>query len=465
MRNKKEKIHLIGIGGSGMTALANLLLEKGYSVFGSDKNDFAARKSLEKKGAKIYLNHQASNLKKPRAVICSSAVPKNNVELLEAKKEKIPLFNRFNYLINLLADKKIISVAGTHGKSTTTAMIAHLLKKSGQNPTVYIGAKNKTYPFGSSWGKGEYAIIETDEHDKSFLKTPSFLCLITNVDNDHLSIKGPYQGKFSLLKQAFQKFSEQSHSNFIVLNNDDNFLRNLGKRSKKNILTFGIDQKADLVAKNICYQGKNTLANIFLKNKFEGKLILSVPEKENLYNSLGAICACQIINIPLKNCLKYLKSFSGIKRRFSILYNKKIAVVDDYAHHPTEIKSTLRMAHRVFPKRRIILILEPHRYSRISLLYKDYAPAVKNCDALFLLPLDPSNEKPIKGVESKRIYQEILKNNCLNKNKLYLIENQSELFEKLLLFLKKNDVILFTGPGKISNLPPKFINFIKRKKI
>jgi len=202
-----------------------------------------------------------------------------------------------------------------------------------------------------------------------------------------------------------------------------------------------------------------------LKNKFKGKLILSVPEKENLYNSLGAICACQIINIPLKNCLKYLKSFSGIKRRFSILYNKKIAVVDDYAHHPTEIKSTLRMAHRVFPKRRIILILEPHRYSRISLLYKDYAPAVKNCDALFLLPLDPSNEKPIKGVESKRIYQEILKNNCLNKNKLYLIENQSELFEKLLLFLKKNDVILFTGPGKISNLPPKFINFIKRKKI
>ena len=461
----KKKIHLIGIGGSGMISLANLLLEKGYSISGSDKNDFVARKPLEKKGAKIYLNHQISNLRNPEAVVYSSAIPKNNIELLQAQKEKIPLFNRFNYLMNLLADKKIISVAGTHGKSTTTAMIAHLLKKSGWDPTVYIGAKNKTYPFGSSWGKGAYAVIETDEHDKSFLKTPSFLCLITNVDNDHLSIKGPYKGKLSLLKKAFQNFSKKSRSGFIVLNNDDSFLRSLGEKSKKDILSFGINKKANLVAKNICYQGKNTFADLFLKNKFKGKLILSVPEKENLYNSLGAICVCQIIGIPLKNCLKYFKSFSGVKRRFSVLYNKKIAVVDDYAHHPTEIKSTLRMAHRVFSKRRIILVLEPHRYSRISLLYKDYAPAVKNCNALFLLPLDPSNERPVKGIGSKTIFQEILKNHVLNKKNLYLIENQSELFGKLLLFSKKGDVILFTGPGKISTLPPKFINFIKRKKI
>jgi len=445
MTTKKENIHLIGIGGSGMIALANLLLEKGYLVSGSDKNDFAARKSLERKGIKIYLGHRASNLKSPKTIICSSAIPKDNIELLQAQKEKIPLFNRFNYLINLLADKKIISIAGTHGKSTTTAMVAHLLEKSGWEPTVYIGAKNTNYPFGSSWGKGEYAVIETDEHDKSFLRTPSFLCLITNVDNDHLSIKGPYQGKFSLLKKAFQNFSKKSRSGFIVLNNDDDSLRNLGKKSKKDIISFGIDNKADLIAKNIRYQGKNTFAELFFKNKFIGKLILSVPEKENIYNALGAISISQIIGIPFKNSLKHLKSFSGIKRRFSVLYNKNIAIVDDYAHHPTEIKSVLRMTRRVFPKRRIVLILEPHRYSRISILYKDYAPAVKNCDALFLLPIDPSNEKPIKGVESRKIFQEILK--------------------KLILFLKKGDVILFAGPGRISNLPPRFINLAKRKKI
>jgi UDP-N-acetylmuramate--alanine ligase len=464
MTTKKEKIHLIGIGGSGMTSLANLLLEKGYSVSGSDKNDFAVRKSLEKKGIKIYLNHQANNLKNQKAVIYSSAIPKDNIELLQAKKENIPVFNRFDHLIKLLAEKKIISIAGTHGKSTTTAMIAHLLEKSGLEPTVYLGAKNKTYPFGSSWGKGEYAVIETDEHDKSFLKTSSFLSLINNVDNDHLSIKGPYQGKISLLKQAFQKFSEKSYFGFIV-NNDDNFLRNLGKKSKKNILSFGINKKADLVARNIYYQGKNTFADIFFQNKFEDKLNLSIPGKENIYNALGTICVSQVIGILFKDCLKHLKSFSGIKRRFSVLYNKNIAVIDDYAHHPTEIKSVLGMTHQVFPKRRIILILEPHRYSRISFLYKEYAPAVKNCDILFLLPIDPSNEKPIKGVESKKIFQEILKSKSLNKSKVHLIENQSELFQKLIKLLKKGDIVLFAGPGKISNLPSKFINFVKRKKI
>lgn len=462
MSTKKEQIHLIGIGGSGMTGLANLLLEKGYSISGSDKNDFLAGKKLEKRGAKIFIGHQAKNIKNPKAVVYSSAIPGNNIELLQAKKKKIPLFNRFHYLIKLLSEKKIVSIAGTHGKSTTTAMTANILEKAGLQPTVYLGAKNKTYPLGSAWGKGEYAVIETDEHDKSFLKTPSFLSLITNVDTDHLSANGPYKTNFSLLKKAFQIFAEQSRSGFIVLNNDDDSLRSLNKKTKKHILSFGINKKSDLTAKNIHYQRNKSTADLFFKGKFEGKLNLVVPEKENISNALGAILIAKTIGIPFKNSLRYLKSFSGIKRRFSVLYNQKITIVDDYAHHPTEIKSVLRMARQVFPKRRIVLILEPHRYSRISFLYKEYAPAIKNCDALFLLPIDPANEKPIKGVDSKKIYRQILKNNSLKKKQLYLVDNPTELFKNLLMFLKKNDVLLFVGPGKIANLPHKFINFFKK---
>ncbi len=466
---KKKRIHLIGIGGAGMTALANLLLEKGYSLTGSDKNDFVARKILEKKGAKIYINHKANNIKKVEIVVYSSAILANNIEIKTAQRMNVPSFNRFDFLIDILGKKKIISIAGTHGKSTTTAMLAHILKKAKLNPTVYLGAKNKTYPLGSKWESGKYAVLETDEHDKSFLKTPSFLSIITNVDNDHLDINGPYQGKFSLLKKAFKDFSQNNRTKFIVFNNDDSFLRKVAKESKNSrknkVFTFGIDNKADFFVKNIDYKGMKTFSDLFLNNKFQGRLELSLPEKENIYNALGAIAASQILRIPLKDCLRYLKIFGGIKRRFSILYNKKIAVVDDYAHHPTEIKTSLRMARNVFPKRRVILILQPHRYSRVSLLYKDYAFAVKNSDILFLLPIDSAGEKSIKGVNSKKIYKEILKTKSLSKNKVHFIENtkNEESFLKDLLKLKKrNDVFLFTGPGKIANIPPKFIHLFRK---
>jgi len=425
----KKLIHLIGIGGTGMTALANLLLQRGHSLSGSDKNDFFARKILQKKGVKIYIGHNADNVKKAGIVIYSSAIPDDNIELKTAKEMKIPLFNRFDFLMKVLAKKKIISIAGTHGKSTIVAMIAHILEKAKLKPSVYLGAKNKMHPLGSKWNRGEYAVLETDEHDKSFLKTPSFICVITNVDNDHLDIDGPYKGQYSLLKKAFKDFSKNSQSGFVVLNNDDLFLRKIAKQRKA--LTFGIDNKADLFVRNINFKGIKSYSDLFLNNKFQGRLELSLPGRENIYNALGAILVSQILKIPLQDSLQYLKSFTGIKRRFSILYDKKIAIVDDYAHHPTAIEGTLRMARIVFPKRRIILILEPHRYSRISLLYKNFALAIKDCDVLFLLPLDSSNEKPIKGINSRKIYEEILNKKTLSKNKLHFVEDEESFLKNL----------------------------------
>jgi UDP-N-acetylmuramate--alanine ligase len=463
---KKKRVYLIGIGGAGMTALANLLLEKGYLLSGSDKNDFIARKILEKRGAKIYIGHKIDNIKKIDTVVYSSAISDKNIDLKTARKMKIDLYNRFDFLMHVMSEKKILSVAGTHGKSTTTAMLAHILKKANLKPTVYLGAKNKTYPLGSKWEKGKYAVLETDEHDKSFLKTSSFLPIITNVDDDHLDITGPYLGKFSLLKKAFKDFSKKSSSGFIVLNNDDHFLKKLTEQRKNipnnKVFTFGIDHEADLFVKKICYKGMRTSSELFLNNKFQGKLELSRPGKENIYNALGAIASSKILRIPIKDSLKYLKSFVGVKRRFSILYDKKIAIVDDYAHHPTEISASLKMARTVFPNRRIILILEPHRYSRVSLLYKHYTSAIKNSDILFLLPIDSAGEKPIKGVDSTKIYKEIMRTKTLNKNQLYLIKNERSFLKNLLKFKRNGDVFLFAGPGKIANLPEKFIHSLKK---
>lgn len=465
MNTKKRRIHLIGIGGAGMTALANILLKKGYLISGSDKKDFPARKILEKKGIKIYLKHKAENIKKDSIVIYSSAIQKDNIELKTAKKIKNPLFNRYEFLINILAGKKIISVAGTHGKSTTTAIIASILEKSNLKPTVYLGAKSQEYPLGSKWGAGKYAVVETDEHDKSFLKTPSFICALTNVDNDHLDIKGPYKGRFFLLKKAFRDFAEKSQSKLVVINADDNFSKELIKKSKKNFFKFGIKRKADISAKNINYESTKSKSDLFLDNKFLGKLRLELPGKENIYNALCAISVLYNIGIPVKKSLRYLKKMKGVKRRFSILYDKEITVIDDYAHHPTEIKSTLNTAKIAFPGRRIILVLEPHRYSRVSLLYQDFAQAVRKCNVLFLLPLDSASEKPMKGVSSRKIYKEIVRLKTIDKNKLHLVQDRKYFLENLLKFKKLKDVFIFAGPGKISNMTPQFTQMLKQNLI
>lgn len=461
MHNKR--IYLIGIGGSGMTALAEILLEKGYAIAGSDQKDFKARKSLEKKGAKIFLGQKTNHVKKNDTVVYSSAISSKHIELKATRRMKNQEWNRFDWLMKILASKKIIGISGTHGKSTTTAMLAHVLQNMKQYPTVYLGAKSDMFPLGARWGKGEYAVLETDEHDKSFLKAPSFLPIITNVDNDHLDKTGPYAGKFSLLKKAFADFGTSSKSGLTVLNGDDPFLKKLAQRTRKcQVFTFGMKNPADCQAKNIKFSGIKSTADLFWQGKRQGTLQLSVPGKENIYNALAVVTASQILGLPLKEVLRHLSKFTGTQRRFTVLHNEKVAVVDDYAHHPTEIRAVLSMAKTVFPKRRIILILEPHRYSRVSLLAASYAPAVKNADVLFLLPIDTANEKPIIGVDSGKIYRAVKRKKALPDRSVYLIKDPTEFLSDLVKFKKKGDVFLFAGPGSIARLPEKFIYLLKK---
>lgn len=470
---KKETIFLSGIGGMGMTSLANLLIKKGYRIIGSDIKESKNTAYLKKRGVKIFIGQKSSNIKNADVFIYSSAIQPDNPELLEAKKRKLLVFNRYEYLMELLKNKKIIAISGTHGKSTTTSMISFVLKKMNQKPTVYIGATSKAFPYGSEWGEGEYAVVETDEHDKSFLLTPSFLPIILNVDNDHLAKDGPYRGKFSLLKQAFKDFEKKSLSGFSLLNIDDPFLKTIKKNSKNQAITFGINnKKADFRADNLKFYSFGhrylTKGKIYYQKKFISDFFLQLPGKENVLNFLATIAVVKFLSLNILKAIKILRDFEPIKRRFNIfsLANNRI-VIDDHADHPTEIKVSLKMIRQSFPNYKILLVLQPHRYSRVSLLYRDYAKSIKECDNLILLPLDPANEKPIAKVSSKKIYEVIIEKKIKKQNQVLYFDREVDkktLFEILKNIPLKKQVIVFMGPGKISSYALEFLKYIKRDK-
>ena len=298
-----------------------------------------------------------------------------------------------------------------------------------------------------------------------FLKTNPFYSIILNVDNDHLDPYGPFQGKFNLLKEAFKKFALQTQKNCII-NFDDNYLKTFlkNKKIKDKLITYSLKNKKN----NIFSYGiqtlpfsksRNYLTKAFISyREHTYQLKLKIPSFINVSNSLAVISLANLLNIEIKETLKIISQFPPIKRRFEIFPYKKIIIVDDYAHHPKEIEASLKIARLVFPKKRIILIFEPHRFSRVALLYKDFAKSLKNCDYLFLLEIDPSNEKNYYSVSSQNISKEILKNNYLRKERVKLVDYLI-LEKEILKIIKKKDVLIFMGPGKIGNF---LLNFRKK---
>ncbi|RLD13565.1 MAG: UDP-N-acetylmuramate--L-alanine ligase [Caldiserica bacterium] len=454
-----KNIHLIGIGGAGMTSLANILVEAGYQVSGSDIKSFSKSKELENKGVKIYIGHSPSNMNNADLVVFSSAIPESNVEMIEARKRGIPLFHRMDMIILMFREKNIIGISGTHGKTTTTAMISKMLVDNKIDASFYIGGESEDIPFGSHFGKDKYLVLETDEHDLSFLKIIPYIPVVLNVDRDHLSIDGPYKGDFSLLKDAFKKFIESSSSHKVILCLDDDFLKEYSKTTKTEVLSFSLkDKNATLLAKNIEINGLKTSCDIFLNGKNIGRLELKIPGEKNILNAMASFLVGYQLNLQPEEILFSLSKFKGTKRRFEILYNEKFTVIDDHADHPTEIEVTLKTVKEVFKDRRIILVLEPHRYSRVALLFKEYAESIKEADIIFLLPLDPADEREIAGINTGKIYIETKR--FYPDKKIYYLESEN-VIKNLVNLIKKDDVIIFMGPGRIKNLAKEFLGEIK----
>ncbi len=449
--NKPNKIHFVGIGGSGMSGIAEVLLNLGNRITGSDLKKSEITLRLENLGAKIYYGrHSQKNVDDDvDVVVYSSAIKSNNPELVVARKKKIPVIPRIEMLAEIARLKYTISVCGTHGKTTTTSMMGLMLDKCGYDPTIVVGGKFMNIGTGAKIGKGEFIVVESDESDGSFLKLSPYIVICTNIDNDHLD----YYGNMNYLKNAFiEHFNSVPFYGFNVLYGDDKNIRSLLPSIHRKFYTYGLNPKNNFFAKEIEFYNDYTEFNVYYQDKFITKIKLKIPGLHNVLNSLSVISCGIISGLEIKKIASSLEEFEGVGRRLEYkgcikINNKIIDVYDDYGHHPTEIYNTLS-ALRTKVNKDIVVIFQPHRYTRTKLLYKQFYKGFSKKDKIFLLPIYPANEKPIKGVSAKLIYDDM-------RNRNYNITWYSE--KKLINSLTGNEVILTLGAGSVYKIGEEII--------
>ena len=448
----KEVIHFIGIGGIGMSGLAQIMKNMGFAIQGSDLNYNNNIQTLSRAGIKVCIGHKKQNIKKATMAVISSAIKDKNPELIEAKNKKIPIFKRGDMLANIVTLKKNIVVAGSHGKTTTTSLVSNILVEAGLDPTVINGGVINSLKNTAKLGKGDWAVIESDESDGSFLNLPITYSILTNADKEHLD----YYKNFSELKRSFQKFLDKTPSfgkSLVCL--DNKILREILKKSKtKNFLTYGFNKGANYQILNV---KKNKQYSIFdLKIKIFGKtkeifknIRINLLGDHNISNSAAAVSVALNLGIKINIIKKALQKFTGIQRRFTKIFTiDGKDFYDDYAHHPTEIKAVLKSIREVYFKRKLICVFQPHRYSRVKLLKDNFAKSFKETDLLVLCPVYSAGEKNRHNFDQKEFSKLIAK-----KSKVQVInindKNELKFFFRRNLF--KDEIIVCMGAGSISN--------------
>jgi len=440
-KTRFSKIHMIGIGGSGMSGLAEILHSLGFEVSGSDISRKETTERLERLGIKVFYGHRAENVEGANIVVYSSAIGPDNPELVRAKELKIPIIQRAEMLAELMRVKFSIAVSGAHGKSTTTSMIGHILKKAGKNPTVIVGGILKDVGSGGLVGRGEYLVAEADESDRSFLKLLPTIAVITNIDREHMDT----YGSMASLKMAFIEFANKvPFYGSVVACGDDKNVRDILPFVEKRVFTYGFSNENDLYAENVKVLGLSSDFELSgFGERLKGKL--NVPGRHNVLNALASLIVAWELDIPLREALESLEIFKGVSRRFEIKGEKFGAIfVDDYGHHPNEIKSVLEVARGI--GKRVITVFQPHRYTRTMDLYREFGEVLSRSDIVILLPIYPAGEKPIPGVSSDLIYR-VMKG--MGKDGVYLVENFEEAAELLRKILEEGDVVLLQGAGNV----------------
>ena len=447
---KFKKIHMIGIGGSGMIGVATILQKRGFKVTGSDLVITDELKELKKLGAKVQIGHEPKLIKNADLVVASSAISKNNSELVHAKKSRLTIIPRAEMLGTLMRPYRSIAIAGSHGKTTTTSIIASIFNAANLSPTYVIGGQVLSIGRSSNLGDGNYIIVEADESDGSFLHLQPDVAVITNIDNDHLSF---YESDQEKLNQSFVSFAENlPFYGHIILNLDDPNIRKISREIHRNQITFGFTSKNRFQIVNI--KLRNGIQKFQLTdhiNKKNYKFSTNLSGRHNLYNVVAAVCVAIEENISIKNIAKGLHDFQGVGRRFELskinLADQPHVLIDDYGHHPAEILSTILATKEKFPRKKICMIFEPHRYSRTQQLFDDFVKVLSKVDFLLLLDIYPASEKPIKGISSQKLAFEIMKN---HKNVHYL-ESQDPID-----WLQNNhqdfSILITQGAGTISKL-------------
>ena len=445
MLDNYRHIHFIGIGGAGMSALAYVLVKRGFDVTGSDLQAGHMAYELAEAGAVVYMGHDECQIEGAEAVVVSTAITKTNPELVAARAKNIPVLHRSDVLMALLngAGTKGVAVAGAHGKTTTSAMIGVIAAEAGIDPTVVIGGDVAALGGNARNGESEWVVAEADESDGSFLKFLPFIPVITNIEDDHLD----HYGTEEKIYQAFKEYlSHMKEGGTAVLCLDNAKVRRLSEETERNFITYGLSEDCDYYAKDICYSVEGTDYDVYHKGKKLASVHLIVPGRHNVLNSLGAFAAAVLMGISPEKIVSALAKFSGAKRRFETKGKENgIWVVDDYAHHPTEITATLQAAKETGAKR-IVCVFQPHRYSRTKLLYEEFCKCFGNCDKLILTHIYSAGEDPIPGVSGKNLAESI--KITTGKDVTY-IDSFARLEEYLFKNCQAGDLVITMGAGDV----------------
>jgi UDP-N-acetylmuramate--alanine ligase len=443
-------VHFVGIGGSGMSGIAEVMLSLGYAVQGSDLKPNKQTRRLESQGAKIFIGHAADNIQRADAVVVSSAVDETNPEVATAREKLMPVVSRAEMLAELMRFRYSVAVAGTHGKTTTTSLVASVLAEGGLDPTFVIGGRLKSADANARLGQGDYLVAEADESDASFVHLKPMLAIVTNIDADHMST---YDGDIEKLRSSFIEFLHNLpfYGLAVVCTDDPGVNAVLGDIGRS-VTTYGINEEADVRAENIEFKAGLTTFDV-VRRDFPAPLRVSLhlPGLHNVRNALAAIAVAQELQISDEAVVESLQQFEGIDRRFQHLGDVdtaagKVMLVDDYGHHPTEVAATLAAARSGWPDKRVVLVFQPHRFTRTRDLIDDFATVLSDADALVLLEVYAAGEAPITGADGRSLARAIRTRGAIEP---VFVETLDELPSVLADVLADGDLVLTMGAGDI----------------
>ena len=452
-----KNVHFVGIGGIGMSGIAEILLSQGFNITGSDLNKSEVTERLESLGIKIYEGHSPANLKEADVVVYSSAVNLDNPEVKAAIERKIPVIKRSEMLAECMRMKYGIGIAGTHGKTTTTSMVGLVLTEAGIDPTIIVGGKLSSLGgTNARLGKGDYIVVEADEFDRTFLKLAPVIAAITTLEKEHLDTYKDLDD----IKAAFVEFANKvPFFGFVVLCLDEPALQDVIPLINKKIFTYGLSPQADIRAVNITHDKNSSEFTVTYLGKELGKIKLNIPGLHNVKNSLVALTIAKEMGVKFEVIKKALESFTGVYRRFEKKYDNDIMVIDDYGHHPTEINVTLDGIRRGW-NRRLVAVFQPHLYSRTKDFYAEFGRSFLNSDVFICTDVYPAREKPIEGITGELIANAA--KNFGHKN-VYYEPDKTKIPELLKSIYKKGDIVITLGAGDIWKLGEKFVEYLRSK--
>ena len=446
-----HRIHFVGIGGVGMCGIAEVLLNQGYRVSGSDLKDGATTKRLKQLGATIFIGHEAENVYGANVVVVSSAVKETNPEVIAAREQRTPIVPRAEMLAELMRFRHGIAVAGTHGKTTTTSLIATVLAEGGYDPTFVIGGQLNSAGTNAKLGGSRYLVAEADESDASFLHLQPMISVVTNIDADHMDT---YEGDFSKLKRTFVEFLHNlPFYGLAVLCTDDPVVCEIIPEITRPIVTYGTNEDADIRAINIQQNQMQTQFTAVRNGMPDLHITLNMPGKHNVLNALATIAIATDEGVEDEKIANGLLKFQGVGRRFNTydlpLETGRIMMVDDYGHHPREVAAVIRAIRDGWPERRLVTLYQPHRYTRTRDLYEDFVAVLSDVDVLLLMEIYSAGEDPIPGADGRNLCRSIRQRGKIDP---VFVDQKEKLPELLKDFLRDGDILLTQGAGDIGNI-------------